>query len=173
MKKDYLGITTVWNLTKKAINIACPTKGNFVSKNKKNGFTILEALMGLMIMGVLAVLILQMVLLMSKSTGDLLNQRQTILYVVQLQRDLIATEHISIVNEQVKLEKHNEEIIYYGKRGNKLIRSNTIYLIGGDVMLTNIGEIKFIIINDVLSMEIKYANEKTKKEITLGTAKFE
>jgi|688.fasta_scaffold313638_2 type II secretory pathway pseudopilin PulG len=148
-------------------------KGKFVSENKKNGFTILEALMGLMIMGVLAVLIMQMVLIMSKSTGELLNQRQTILYVIQMQRDLIATEHITIVNEHARLEKHNEQIIYYGKRGNKLIRAHTNNLVGGDVMLTNVGKIEFLEFEEVLSVRIRYANEKNEREITLGTPKFE
>lgn len=148
-------------------------KGKFVSVSKKNGFTMLEALMGLMIMGVLAMLILQMVLLMSKSTSDLLNERQSILYVTQIQRDLLATEHITVENNMARLEKHNEEVIYYGKRGNKIIRAHTEYLIGGDVMLTNVDNLEFIYNNEVLSIVVKYGNEDSEKEIILGTAKFE
>ena len=148
-------------------------KGKFVSKNKKNAFTILEALMGLMVMGVIAVLILQMVLIIANTTSDQFNHRQSILFITQFQRDLLATEHITIESENVRLEKHNEEVVYYGLRVNKIIRAHSNSLLGGEVVLTNIEELKFMIDEDVLSALLRYANDKNEIKITLGTAKFE
>ena len=134
------------------------------------GFTLLEGLIGLIVMTVLMVLIMQITQVLNKTMVDQTNNKQTIVFTIQMQRDLMTAKQINIVKGNVLIELYDEDVISYKVRGNKLVRQ--VNNKGSETALYNIEYINFEKINSVLQVKVKYENSKKNYYQILGKEKF-
>lgn len=132
-----------------------------------DGFTLLEALMGMFIMAVITLLFLQMTIMINFASYDMKINRDLMLFTMQIQRDLIKSENAT-GGEQLNLNLTDDEKgdISYKMSGNKLIRQAPK---GGETSLVGVKEIKFSLENKVIYMEVQF-EEKSSIKIPLGKA---
>lgn len=139
-----------------------------VLKDKK-GFTLLEAMMGIFIMSVIALLILQVILVVSKNDLSGRNIRQLNLFTMQIQADFLSSYDVEVENEKLNFDQP-DNIVTYKMKNNKLLRQ--VNSKGSETALMNISKIKFEKNKDIVKMEVRFSNDKTEYHQVLGEIKF-
>lgn len=126
-------------------------------------FTLLDALMGLLVMSVLIILIVQMMELVKDNYYENPNQRQVTLFLMQVQDDLIETKGIKTENNTFSLTLYNKDVVTYSQEKNQLVRK--VNDEGYEVVLNQIKEIKFWLENDIVYFSLIDENEQKIKGV--------
>ncbi len=140
----------------------------FVFNN--NGFTLLEALLGLFVMAILVLLIMQATLLLNSIMYDNYNSRQTVLFSIQTNRDIFAAKDIYTTNQQLVIDKYSGDQVTYLEKNNKLIRK--VNDKGHEIILNNVDKIYFENYHNYINMEVKFLNEDGIHEQVISTVKI-
>ncbi len=144
-------------------------KENMKNVFNNKGFTLLEAMMGMFIMAIISVLILQMMLVVTKNMNTLKNQRQLMLFIMQIQKDLISTKKIEFEeNGDMKLSGYKETFIEYdfSEKKHKILRQKNGK--GSEIALYEVKNVNYSNINNLLEMEIDFIDKKKNYKILLG-----
>lgn len=118
----------------------CITKKKCVLSNNY-AFTLLEALMGMIVLSVLMILICQMVIVLNTNMQSYYNKRQDILFIMQTNREVLSSKHITSSGSVMTFQKIDGEVVTYSLKNNEVVRQ--VDGSGYEVVLSNVEAIEF------------------------------
>lgn len=140
----------------------------FVLANK--GYTLLETLIGLIVLGVLMTLLLAMVQMMSKNNINNYFNRNVSVIVTKLENDFIAAKSTTLDNGKLKIDQYSgDKKVTYKCQGKKLVRR--VNGLGGETLIDNLDSCSISSINDK-SYKINITYKKLSKELYVGKNKM-
>jgi len=143
-----------------------------INKNVFNnkGFTLLESLIGLFVMGVIAFLILQVTMVMGHNYDDFYQERQLILFPMQIEEDFLMADKVETSNHLLTITTHDQQVISYEFQNNKILRQ--VENKGGEVVLADVETCKFYQQENNIFVEVSFLGEDKKYKLFLGDKKF-
>ena len=136
----------------------------FVLANK--GYTLLETLVGLIVLGVLMTLLLAMVQMMNKNNVNNYFNRNVSVIVTKLENDFIAAKSTSLEEGKLKMELYSgDKKVTYKCQGNKLVRR--VNGLGGETLIDNLDSCSINSIDDK-SYKINISYKKNKQGVICG-----
>ena len=138
-----------------------------IALNKK-GFTLLEALLGIMMLTILLAFCLNFFTVIKDNKYDNGSKREMILFLGQIQEDLLEAKTISSDEEGFYLINFLDDTISYTKDDSKIVRkvNNTGY----EVALNNVKNIELNIEQNLLKTKIVF-NDDFVYEGVIGAVK--
>lgn len=135
----------------------------FVFNNK--GFTLIESLMALMVYSFLIINIMQFMLVLKYNVDNYYDDKQLLNLSTSLTSDFIATREVEVKDDKLINYLTDGEEISYKFINNKLIRQ--VDNKGGEVLLLNVEDIKFVNNNGLYEANIKFEDNKEYKNVIL------
>lgn len=112
---------------------------NIFASNK--GYTLIEGLVGLLIMSMIVFLILNLMNVIKFGYNDNYEDRERILFVMQSNEDFLASQEVYVQNNVVYFEYYNNITVNYKFKNNKLIRQ--VNNQGYEILINNLKKINF------------------------------
>ncbi|MFV0246589.1 MAG: competence type IV pilus minor pilin ComGF [Mycoplasmatales bacterium] len=129
------------------------------------GFTLIESLMALMVYSFLIINIMQFMLVLKYNVDNYYNDKQLLNLSTSLTSDFIATKEVEVKDDKLINYLTDGEEINYKFINDKLIRQ--VDNKGGEVLLLNVEDIKFVNNNGLYEANIKFKDNKEYKNVIL------
>ncbi len=120
------------------------------------GFTLLEALVGIMLMVTLLFLCSMFLHTIKDNLDDNYEENELILFISQIQKDFLEGKSIQVNKKQITIKNYVNERITYRFTGEKLIRQ--VNGSGQEIALLNADEISFTKDNKVVKVNVVFEN---------------
>lgn len=130
------------------------TKKSALLNNR--AFTLLEALMGMIVLSVLMMLICQMVIVLNTNMQSYYNKRQDVLFIMQTNREVLSSKLITASGDTLSFKKIDGETVTYTLKENEVIRQ--VDGSGYEVVLSNVEAINFYQKGKYYYMDVTHIN---------------
>lgn len=119
-------------------------------------YTLLEALLGIILLTILLSLCLNFLVILKQNNNDSANQEQLVVFLGQIQEDFLSSQTFVVNPELLSLTTYNEEEITYQKQQNRLVRQ--VNQAGYEIVLTDLKSIEFSAQNQVVKINLVFQN---------------
>lgn len=124
---------------------------------KYKAFTLIDSLMALCVMSILIVILNQMVIVLL-NYDDYYQNKELIQFVINSSNDFKESKQIDIKDKNLEFMTYNDNVVTYEYKDNKIYRK--VNNKGGEIMLYDIEDIKYIDKNKKIEYQIKFTNQK-------------
>lgn len=127
------------------------------------GFTLLDTLMGMFVMGFLLILLSTMTLLLKDNYFENNERREVLLFIMQIQNDFLETKKINNSSSKLSLNFYNKKNITYKMINDKLIRQ--VNGKGYEVVVNNLEKCIFGYKDEVIYYELIFIDGELYKGV--------
>ncbi len=135
-------------------------KRKYVIKN--NGFTLIEALISILIMSSIIFLLFNFLLLLKSNINYDKNRSSYTTSIIHIKEDFLESKEYEIKKGNLFLNKYNNEEVSYIFDNNRLIRK--VNNKGYEIMLSDVKEVSFQKENNIIYLNVLFSGDKENKK---------
>lgn len=119
-------------------------------------FTLLEALVGIFVMGVLLYLCMNFIIILNDNQDYSYAKEETTLFISQVQEDFLSSVKVNVKKEQLKFITYNKDKITYEVDKDRLVRK--VEGKGYEIVLSSVSSLSFKRVKNNVEVSIKYTD---------------
>ncbi len=138
-----------------------------------NGYTLLEATLGLLMVSIIAMFLMQLTMVISISSASIDNTRDLTMLKMIISDDLILANHVNVINHNLVIDLVSQPSttnqITYQAQNNKLVRKKNGR--GSETVLGNIYQARFSQKNNKIFLTVKFRQDEPSEEVFITNQK--